>query len=87
MPIVFIVDRHIGMVRDEIKSSGKHGRFAILYSYNIGEGRGSGGTFGKINVQDSIFAKTDYEYYILGKIPYKIERGGRGVKLSYTNTR
>ncbi len=41
------------ILRDEIKSSGK---FAILYLYKIGGGRGSRGTFGKINVQDSIFA-------------------------------
>ncbi len=27
------------------------------------------------------------EYYIIGKIPYKIERGGMGVKLSCTDTR
>ncbi len=39
--------------RDEIKSSGK---FAILYLYKIGGGRGSGGTSGKFNVQYSIFA-------------------------------
>ncbi len=38
---------------DGVKRSGK---FAILYLYKIGEGRGSGGTFWKIEVQDSIFA-------------------------------
>ena len=40
-------------LRVEIKSFGK---FAIFYLYKIGGGRGSAGTFGKIDVQDSIFA-------------------------------
>ena len=52
------------ILRDWIKSSGK---FAILYLYKIGGGRGSEGTFGKIKIQDSMV-----------NVQFKIERGMEG---------